>query len=65
MRAIAKDHDPVDLVMHENSGSTNGIESVLMNDKTLSNTVFLNRGHVVNVPERQSQQTKQVVNLWD
>ncbi|EBM3286241.1 phage tail protein [Salmonella enterica] len=65
MKVKALQGDTVDLLCFRHYGTTQGVtEQVLAANPGLSNSVFLETGQEVELPEQQKRKHREMIQLW-
>ncbi|EAB3771849.1 tail protein X [Salmonella enterica] len=65
MKVKALQGDTVDLLCFRHYGTTQGVtEQVLAANPRLSNSVFLEAGQEVELPEQQKKKQREMIQLW-
>ncbi|EBG0645286.1 tail protein X [Salmonella enterica] len=65
MKVKALQGDTVDLLCFRHYGTTQGVtEQVLAANPGLSNSVFLEAGKEVELPEQQKKKQREMIQLW-
>ncbi|EAW9309936.1 phage tail protein [Salmonella enterica] len=65
MKVKALQGDIVDLLCFRHYGTTQGVtEQVLAANPGLSNSVFLEAGQAVELPEQQKKKQREMIQLW-
>lgn len=65
MKVKALQGDTVDLLCFRHYGTTQGVtEQVLAANPGLSNSVFLEDGQEVELPEQQKKKQREMIQLW-
>ncbi|EJH2611200.1 tail protein X [Salmonella enterica] len=65
MKVKALQGDTVDLLCFRHYGTTQGVtEQVLAANPELSNSVFLEAGQEVELPEQQKKKQREMIQLW-
>lgn len=65
MKVKALQGDTVDLLCFRHYGTTQGVtEQVLAVNPGLSNSVFLEAGQEVELPEQQKKKQREMIQLW-
>ncbi|EAO1886884.1 phage tail protein [Salmonella enterica] len=65
MKVKALQGDTVDLLCFRHYGTTQGVtEQVLAANPGLSNSVFLEVGQEVELPEQQKKKQREMIQLW-
>ncbi|EDV6081713.1 phage tail protein [Salmonella enterica subsp. enterica serovar Gaminara] len=65
MKVKALQGDTVDLLCFRHYGTTQGVtEQVLAANPGLSNSVFLEAGQGVELPEQQKKKQREMIQLW-